>query len=238
MSRLSHMVAIYRYDKNWNNNLNVNVNRPWLWGHTPRIVPKVKQYHHKATNCIPNIIDLAQAFHVERTGEKKLNIENNINCQSQQTVTVRTYTWNSSKSKTISSQGNFISIILLWKYLFSWVPIFVDLGKCSCSWILDFVVLLSLPYNSWGNLPFVGNKFRGLLQPQKPRKLVPHKQKYFHSIDLAKGFMLNKLEKKNFFFKLLMPLLESLFRSLTFRDFGPRRDKTQIQRRINWNFFL
>ena len=48
--------------------------------------------------------------------EKKLNVENHVKFQSQQTVTVRAYAWYGSKNETISFQGNCIpNIIDLWQ---------------------------------------------------------------------------------------------------------------------------
>ena len=47
-----------------------------------------------------------------RWRDKHLNIENHVKFQSQQTVTVRSYTWNDSKSELISSQGNCVPNII------------------------------------------------------------------------------------------------------------------------------
>ena len=49
------------------------------------------------------------------------------------------------------------------------------------SWIRDIETQQT---NEWEISSWLGIKFHGLLDPWKPRKLVPHKKLYFHSIPL------------------------------------------------------
>ena len=89
---------------------------------------------------------------------------------------------NYKKQDTIESEKFACIFELLWKYLFSWVQddLLIHGFLNSWFWHIQHTIHWKIYYS-------LGSYFCGFLCSQKPRKLVPHEQFYFHSCTLVRS---------------------------------------------------
>ena len=74
---------------------------------------------------------------------------------------------------TCSNWTPFGLIVLLWKYFSTWIPIFLDQGRNTSSWILEFIVLKFQYIHKMGIYYSLGTIFPGLAYPWNHENWYP-----------------------------------------------------------------
>jgi len=77
-------------------------------------------------------------------------------------------------STQLAMDGRYFDFILLWKYFYSLLPVFVVSTKCIGPWVLEFVVSNTTGNNQWEICISLDFNFRCLSESRSPRKLEPH----------------------------------------------------------------